>query len=150
MPLNLHFIPVDFEVDDFAERLAEAGFDRRLRSLIVWVGVTYYLTPPAVEKTLQTLAGLVSTGSRMIVDFLHADIIDGTSLNSDALEKARRVASLGEPWIFGLEAARIPGYLTRFGFDAVKVYGCEELWTRYAAGRRKPLDYLSIAVCQKK
>jgi methyltransferase (TIGR00027 family) len=149
VPGNLKLIPVDFEADDFAKRLIEEGFDPSLRSLIVWVGVTYYLTPKAVESTLQSIARLVCSGSRMIVDFVHADVVDGTSRNTDALEKARRVAALGEPWIFGVAPERIPDYLARFGFAAVKIYGPEELWSRYALGRSKPLDYLTIAVCEK-
>ena len=149
VPHNLHFVPVDFELDDFAGRLSNAGFDKGLRSLIVWVGVTYYLTPRAVEKMLQTIASLLSNRSRILVDFLHADVVDGSSPNLDALEKARRVASLGEPWIFGVSPDRINEYLSRFGFDEVRVYDSDELWHRYAAQRKKPLDYLSITSCEK-
>ena len=36
---HVRFVGVDFELDNIAGRLAEAGFDERARSIVVWEGV---------------------------------------------------------------------------------------------------------------
>ncbi len=146
---NLFLIPVDFEEDDFVARLQEAGFDPLLRSLVIWVGVTYYLTPLTAERAFREIASLVGKGSRMIFDFLLADVVDGTSTNSDALTKARRVAQLGEPWLFGVKPSDLDEFLLQFGFVLTNVYDAEELRARYAPRRNKPIDYVRIAVCER-
>ncbi|HEY8461080.1 MAG TPA: class I SAM-dependent methyltransferase, partial [Blastocatellia bacterium] len=51
-PENLRFVAVDFERDDFAEKLRQAGFEPGRRSLVVWMGVTYYLTAQAMTRAL--------------------------------------------------------------------------------------------------
>ncbi len=43
------YVPVDFEHDDLASRLAEAGFDPTAPAGFVWEGVTNYLTSDAVS-----------------------------------------------------------------------------------------------------
>ena len=149
LPRNTRFIPTDFEIEEFGDRLADAGFDRTLPSLFIWVGVTYYLTSTAVQTSLKTISRLMSAGSLMVADFLDSSVVDGSSPDRDALEKARWVARIGEPWIFGISPDRIDAYLSEFGVDLIRVYNSDELWHDYASQRRKPLGYLSIALCQK-
>ena len=38
------FVAVDFEIDDFEQRLRDAGFDPVRRTIVVWEGVSQYLT----------------------------------------------------------------------------------------------------------
>jgi len=46
------YVPVDFERDSFNYELDAAGFDRSARTLVVWEGVTNYLSSEAVAETL--------------------------------------------------------------------------------------------------
>lgn len=149
VPANVRFVAVDFERDDFVLKLREAGFAPERRSLIVWVGVTYYLTPPAVDRALRQIAALGGAGTRLVFDYILAEVIDGTSRNLDALSKARRVARLGEPWLFGLVPERVPDDLASFGFKLMKDYGAAELRARYCPQRRMPMDYVRIVVCER-
>lgn len=96
-PANVRFVAVDFEHDDFVEKLIAAGFDPARRTLVSWLGVTYYLTPAAMARTLTQIATLGGTGMKFVFDYMLAEIIDGTSQNREALNKARFVARLGEP-----------------------------------------------------
>jgi O-methyltransferase involved in polyketide biosynthesis len=102
-----------------------------------------------VQQTFVAIGSLLSEGSRVLVDFLQADVADGSSSNQDALEKARRVASLGEPWVFGVAPDLVGEFVKHFGLDLVKLYDAGELWARYAPERKRPMDYVMIAVCEK-
>ena len=149
LPDNLRFVAVDFEKDDFVERLLAAGFNPEMPTYFVWVGVSYYLTAQAVADTLERLSSLSRAGTKLVWDYLLADVIDGTSTNREALGKARRVAQLGEPWLWGITPNELPAYLAGFGFRLVHDYEPAELHERYAAARQMPMGYVRLAVCEK-
>jgi methyltransferase (TIGR00027 family) len=148
-PENLRFAAVDFEKDDFVRKLREAGFDPVRRSFVAWVGVSYYLTGKAVANTLEQIAGLGGAGTKLVWDYLLAEVINGTTTNRDALDKARRAAKLGEPWLFGLETSQLPYYVEQFGFHLLKDYNPEELREMYCPRRSTPMSYVRIAVCER-
>jgi methyltransferase (TIGR00027 family) len=149
VPANVRFVAVNFEHDDVVVKLREAGFAPGRRSLIVWVGVTYYLTPSAVERTLQQIAALGGSGTQLVFDYILAEVIKGTTSNRDALSKARRVAQLGEPWIFGLAPSQVRDYLSSFGFKLIKDYDAMELRARYCPTRPMPMGYVRMVVCER-
>jgi methyltransferase (TIGR00027 family) len=60
--------PCDFERDMLRERLLDSGFDPGKASLIIWLGVTPYLTGGAIDATLGDIAAISASGSRLIVD----------------------------------------------------------------------------------
>lgn len=146
VPANVRFVAVDFERDDFVVKLCEAGFAPERRSLIVWVGVTYYLTTQAITRAMNQIATLGGTGTRLVFDYILAEVIDGTTQNHEALDKAQRVARLGEPWLFGLVPEQVPAFLTSFGFKLMNDYGAAELQARYGPRRPRPMDYLRLVI----
>jgi methyltransferase (TIGR00027 family) len=149
LPPNLRFVAVDFEQEDFVEKLHAAGFDPVQRSFIVWVGVTYYLTPAAMARALQQIASLGGAGMRLVFDYMLDEVVKGTTANREALSKARRAAQLGEPWLFGLQPAEVSAYILPFGFRLVHDYAGAELRQRYAPQRPMPMTYLRIADCER-
>jgi len=148
-PGNLRFVAVDFEQDDFVEKLREAGFVTDRQSLIVWMGVTYYLTAQAMTRALCQIHTLGGAGMRFIFDYMLKEVIDGATRNRDALNKARMAARLGEPWLFGLNPAMVGDYLAAFNFKLLKDYDAEELHARYCPERPAPMDYVRIVVCER-
>jgi len=149
MLANVQFVAVDFEHNDFAARLVEGGFAPERRSLIVWLGVTCYLTAQAVLRAMNQIARLGGAGTRLVFDYILADVIDGTSRNRNALQKARRMARLGEPWLFGLVPEQVRDYLAPLGLHLLKDYGAEELRARYCPERPVPMDYARIVICER-
>ena len=148
-PENLKFVAVDFEKEDFTQKLCEAGFDPSCRSLIVWLGVSLYLTERTVANTLEQISTLGGEGTKLVWDYLLAEVINGTTTNRDALDKARRAANLGEPWLFGLQTSQVPYYVEQFGFHLLKDYDPEELHQLYCPRRAAPMNYVRIAVCER-
>ncbi|MGH9855122.1 MAG: class I SAM-dependent methyltransferase [Blastocatellia bacterium] len=148
-PENLRFVEVDFEQDDFVEKLRRAGFAPDRHSLVVWMGVTYYLTAQAMTRALCQIHTLGAAGMRFVFDYMLKEVVDGATRNRDALGKARMAARLGEPWLFGLNPAMVGDYLTAFNFKLLKDYDAEELRARYCPGRAAPMNYVRIVVCER-
>lgn len=148
-PANLHFVAVDFEQDDFVEKLRQAGFSTERRSLVVWMGVTYYLTAQAMARALSQISTLGGVGMRLIFDYMLEEVVDGTTQSRNVLGKARIAARLGEPWLFGLKPAEVGDYLAAFDFKLLKDYNAEELRARYCPERAAPMNYVRIVVCER-
>ena len=68
-PINLRFAPCDFEVTPIGDALESAGFDRHAPAVVSWLGVTQYLTRPAITKTLLWAASLAS-GSEIVMGYV--------------------------------------------------------------------------------
>ena len=68
-PTNLRFAPCDFEVTPIGDALESAGFDRYAPAVVSWLGVTQYLTRPAITKTLLWAASLAS-GSEIVLGYV--------------------------------------------------------------------------------
>jgi methyltransferase (TIGR00027 family) len=96
------YVPCDFERDEIGARLTAHGFDRSRPAFAIFLGVSYYLTAAAVRKTLTDLATTMAPGSELIVDYMDASVIDGTTSFRGGLNAAKAVAARGEPYIFGL------------------------------------------------
>ncbi len=148
-PENLRFVAVDFEKDDFVEELRRAGFAPARRSLVLWMGVTYYLTAQAMTRALCQIQTLGGAGMRLVFDYMLKEVVTGATRNRDALGKARIAARLGEPWLFGLDPATVGDYLAAFNFKLLKDYDAEELRAKYCPERATPMNYIRIAVCER-
>jgi methyltransferase (TIGR00027 family) len=148
-PENLRFVAVDFERDDFVEKLREAGFAPDRHSLVVWMGVTYYLTAQAMTRALCQIHTLGGAGMRFVFDYMLKEVVKGVSRNRNAISKARIAARLGEPWLFGLDPAKVGDYLAAFNFKLLKDYDAEELRAKYCPERATPMDYVRIVVCDR-
>jgi len=113
---HVRFVGVDFELDNIADRLADAGFDERARSVVVWEGVISYLSESAVDDNFELLSGICSPDSRLIFTYVDGRALDG----SIDFEEARRwkgwVRLNGEPFVFGFHPEKLECYLTEHGF----------------------------------
>ncbi len=148
-PDNLRFVAVDFEQDDFVEKLKEAGLDPRHSSLIICMGVSYYLTPQAMDRALTQISLLGGAGTYLAFDYILQKVIEGTTQNLQALNAMRHVALLEEPWIFGLKPGEAGDYLAAFGLKLIKDYQSKELYQVYCPNRFNPMDYARIIVCKR-
>jgi len=149
IPANVQFVATDFERDDFVVKLCAARFVSERRSLVVWLGVMCYLTMQAITSVMNQITELGGTGTRLVFDYIRTDVINGSSRNREALNKARGVARLGEPWLSGLSPEQVPDFLSSFGLKLIEDYGATELRARYCPRRRMPIDYDRIVVCER-
>jgi len=97
------YVPCDFETDDFLARLAAAGLDTSEPSVVVWEGVTYYLTEQAVRATLHRIAHGLDASSTVLFDYVRRKLVRGEVRDPDDLAAPAFVAELGEPLRFGVD-----------------------------------------------
>ncbi|KAI8895387.1 S-adenosyl-L-methionine-dependent methyltransferase [Globomyces pollinis-pini] len=67
---NVKFVSANFETESWMEKLVQAGFDKSKKTLILWEGVTYYLTKEAIKDTLQSISQCAK-GSKLVLDYGH-------------------------------------------------------------------------------
>ena len=115
-PGHVHFVGVDFEVDDVARRLEDAGFDHGKRSIVVWEGVVSYLSPQAVNANFALLSGICCPGSRLVFTYVDGRALDGSVHFKEATRWKSWVRLNGEPFVFGFRPDDLEGYLSERGF----------------------------------
>ncbi|HEY8998668.1 MAG TPA: class I SAM-dependent methyltransferase [Edaphobacter sp.] len=132
IPQSLTYVPVDFEHQQLATQLAEAGFDSTKPAFFAWLGVVPYLTPEAFRSTLALIAASAK-GSGVVMDY-------GQPRNALPLMErlardsmSARVASVGEPFQLFFTPEDMAWELR--AFHSIEDLGTEELNARYFTGR---------------
>ena len=134
----LRFAPCNFETEALGEALAKAGFDAAERAAFLWLGVTPYLTPEAVEATLRFVAGLHG-GADIVFDYANPTqsiASPGHRLFHERM--AARVAEHGESFKSYFDTAELHGRLGAMGFERIEDLGPREIAQRFAPGSPPP------------
>lgn len=118
------YVTCDFERESFVERLASAGFDRAAPALVIWEGVTYYLTEPAVKATLARVARELHPASVLVFDHVGKKVVERASKDPQDGATVDLLAGLGEPFLFGCNDA-VP-LVYEAGFRKVRVTSFDE------------------------
>ena len=138
LPAHLRFAPCDFERQGLGEALAAAGFDASARTAFLWLGVTPYLTPEAVETTLRFVAG-IGGGADIVFDYANPPAsIDSAGHRLFHERMAERVAALGESFRSYFDTADLHRRLEDMGFTGVIDLGPREISARLAPGAPAP------------
>ena len=134
-PPNLTFVPIDFEASPMDAALAQAGFDCTRPAFFSWLGVTYYLTLPAIRATLARIAASAAVGSVLLLDYKlpTADLPPTARAAADRLDAF--VARLGEPMVSAFTEAALQEELCRVGGARLDSVLPAEQARRYLAGR---------------
>jgi methyltransferase (TIGR00027 family) len=119
------FVNVDFEKDDFDQLLRAAGFDATRRAIVVWEGVSQYLTGEAVCGVMRW-AGKLAPGSRFIFTYVHEGVLNGSVAFVGADKIVAKVDGSGEPWRFGLLPEQLPAFLCERGLTLLSDLGADE------------------------
>lgn len=129
---RVRWVSCDFECDRLPERLHQAGFDPARPCLVVWVGVSVYLTRPAIDRTLADLNSICAHGSLLVTDYGDPEIVTGTHPLVGARRTARLVRRRGEPFRTALSLTELTHALSAVGFAVRDQARVPELATRYA------------------
>jgi len=119
------FVKVDFEADDFDQLLRAAGFDATRPAIVVWEGVSQYLTGDAVCGVMRWVGGL-APGSRFIFTYVHEGVLNGSVAFVGADKVIAKVDGSGEPWRFGLLPEELPAFLRERGLSLLSDLGADE------------------------
>jgi methyltransferase (TIGR00027 family) len=79
IPNNVNFVAVDFEKDDFVQKLLDSGFDPNRKTFFSILGVTYYLTLPVFSKTVSYISHVACADSMLVFDYPDETVHNGSS-----------------------------------------------------------------------
>ena len=131
VPDNVTAVAVDFETEPLVQALGRGGVRLGQPAFFSWLGVTMYLTQPAIDAVLRTVAAFPAT-TEIVFTFAQpptdADGRDEPSL-------ADRAAAVGEPWVTFFEPPRLEAWLSQIGFSTVEFLTPAETAARYFDGR---------------
>jgi methyltransferase (TIGR00027 family) len=131
IPSHVTYIPVDF-VDETLDKLLAYGFDRSLKTLYIWEGVTPYLNIESVDTTLAWVHANSAPGSAIIFDYQE---MSGRQANIRRDFLYAIVSRLSdENDVFGFEKGQIEDYLTQRGFIRVADASADQLTHLYCTG----------------
>ncbi len=151
LPRHVAFVAVDLDGEDLAHALEGAGFEPRSRSFFLWEGVTNYLTPGAVDSTLQFVAATGVPGSRILFTYVHRGLLDGSKVFAGTKHLFATLKRSGEPWTFGLEPAELSAYLEERGLELVWDLGASDYRAHYmgpAARRMAGYEFYRAAMAE--
>ena len=137
-PSNLIFVPVDFETTSLSQALDASGFAFDRPAFCSWLGVTQYLTNPAIEATLAFMQTLPRKSEIVLSFILPQDALDGIEAHAVATASAK-AAEVGEPWLSRFQPADLASQLLRMGFSEVVHLTPDQAHERYLKGRRDGL-----------
>ena len=138
------YVPCDLERESPRERLWEAGFPSSRPVVVVWLGVSMYLTAGAFDQALGELGALSAPGSLLVFDYMDPEVVDGTTEHVGARRLARSVARRGEPYTMGLDPNGIEAKLEEHGFTLRDHARTRELAQRYGGAWCSTDEYLGV------
>jgi len=120
LPDHVVYVSIDFSREKLDQKLSESGYERNLKTIFIWEGVTMYLTAEAVDETLAFVAENSGEGSSIIFNYVLKSVVDGSHKLKLAKKWKEHFERLGEPLTFGIAEADIENYLLQRGFWQVK------------------------------
>ena len=145
VPANVVFGSVNFETESVADGLRRHGVRFDVPTVFSWLGVTMYLTEPAIDATLNTVLEFPQ-GSEIVLTFVTPERRDEPAMfpypsraEPTAVPPGATIgamaAAAGEPWITYYEPEEIERKLRHAGFSEVFLVTPEIANDRYFAGR---------------
>jgi methyltransferase (TIGR00027 family) len=132
VPDNVLLVPIDFESERLAERLAAAGVQLDRPVFFSWLGVTVYLTSSAIDAVFRMVASLPPSSE---IVFTFTQPLSDRPEDAARVAMAERAAAVGEPWITFFEPQKLVEDLRALGFASVDLLTPAETSARYFRGR---------------
>jgi methyltransferase (TIGR00027 family) len=129
LPANVTFIPIDLDQQELAAVLAGTTFDASQPAVFIWEGVTQYITEDAVCGIL-AFAGKSAPGSILLFTYILKSVIERRS-NIPGANRMMDAMAGTAPWIFGIEPANLPAFLSKFHLTLREDIGNADYQERY-------------------
>jgi methyltransferase (TIGR00027 family) len=133
VPDHVTLIGLDFDHDDLGEALCLAGFQKGLKTLFIWEGVTQYITAYAVDQALEFVVHASGVCSSIVFTYVPRGLIDGSDRPGWMENFLSFAARIGSPFIFGINPAEIKAFLSTRGLtllDDVGISDYQELYLK--------------------
>lgn len=152
VPNYLRLVPVDFEAGDtWWEKLASAGFDPTIPTLVASTGVSMYLTKEAIMATFRHAASL-APGSMLAMSFMLPIEMNEPEIRPGVERAAAGARANGTPFLSFFMPEEVMNLAREAGFREVEHVSAAMLTDRYFANRtdglRPPMNSEEILVAK--
>jgi methyltransferase (TIGR00027 family) len=144
LPGHVIYVPVDFETDNFGERLVAQGYDRSLKTLFLLEGLIMYIPPEAVDETLSFVVKNSGKGSAILFDYYPESLVDGSCELEAGKNIHNYLIQIGEPLKFGIKEGMVESFLAERNFSRVKDITAEEYKKMYFHETNKNREVSSL------
>ena len=134
LPPSLTFVPVDFERDEVGEKLAAAGFQRKLPAFFTWLGVVPYLTQDAIGRTLDYMSSIQN--AEVVFDYMEPPEAFSEELTQLETERTEQLKKIDERSVSRFEPAGIAAILRSHGFSAIEDISFQEIASKFGRAVR--------------
>ena len=144
LPSEVSYVTVDFEREGLGDRLEAAGYDPAARTVLLWSGVTMYITADAVAGVLGFVRERSGPGSAIVFDYVYRELLEGQDGYHGARQLRRYVERQGEPFRFGIPEGDVERFLAGHGLECSTDMTPEEFARRYlsdSSGRVRGRPY---------
>jgi methyltransferase (TIGR00027 family) len=122
---DVRFVPTDFDREEVSDALAAAGYEGGRPTLFLWEGVTNYLTPDAVDRTLRWCAA-AAPESQLLFSYVDREVLDAPQAFFGTARLLASLEAAGERWTFGLDPAGLEAYLRERGLRLLEDVGASQ------------------------
>ncbi len=139
LPQHVSYVPIDFNLTSLEDALMgqySVPYDKSLKTLFFWEGVSYYLNAEAVDSVLDFIVTNSHSESLLVFDYLHLAVLEGRATPYGARETLEKTRERGEPFTFGIEQDQIGAYLKKHGLDLLVYMTPDEATTQYLADEK--------------
>jgi methyltransferase (TIGR00027 family) len=131
VPENVTLVGMNFDLDNLDAVLRDAGFQKGLRTLFIWEGVTQYISAESVKNTLEFVSSVSGVGSAIVFTYVRQGLIDGTDCPEWFQPFLSFAEKVGSPLIFGLDPAELEQTLSDCGLKLIDDVGAAEYQDLY-------------------
>ena len=128
-------VPVDLAAESFVPPLIDAGFDPARPAIVVWEGVSMYLSAAAAEAVVAQVGSVVVVGSQLVADYVEMAWFKDSGFERNTASIARQLDDGGERLKAGVSDMR--STLDANGFDVLDDVATEDLRPRYGLDPRE-------------
>lgn len=144
IPSNVHFVPIDFNVDDVSKLRENPGYDSIAQTLFILEGVSQYIPKVAIEGTIATVASMSGNSSKLLISYVPQDIWDAPErcgIGSIEINMFFLMCKYvtQEPWITGFHQEEFASLMQTHGFEVKRDVSLAEFHSDFFAPAGRPL-----------
>ena len=129
LPPSVIFVPIDFEQEQIADRLAAAGLQQNAPAFFTWLGVVPYLTQDAVRRTLAYISSIQN--SEVVFDYMEPPESFSEDLKQLESKRTEQLEKIGERSLSRFTPSDIATILRSHSFSSIEDIDYQQIATRF-------------------
>jgi len=151
LPKNIRYYQIDFNKQSLEDLFVANNLAFDIPTTIIWEGVTNYLTPVAVKKTLSFIKRFLK-GSYFIFTYIDQLVLKSPESFEGTGKLFNKLKESDEPWTFGFDPDELSDYLVTFGLALLEDESAKEYRDKYMPERKGLLrgyEFYRVALAKR-